>query len=848
MQKQARQQCREGEGEGSGKDSGKDSTLRTSARDTLVCRRSLQSRRKLRGRRAIRFAITRQDYGRYVLPELSSSPNLAIGVTGTCVECLGEEHQRFPARPRLQPPLSSLRCVMSLLQRSTSSTSSSSSVSGAKRARTANGNGTGAAAAAASAAAASASLMRAYRPLSAQTSAPVAGSSKSRTPSLAKKLLQRSPSYSPGSSLSPSPPPVAARSSSLLARQTSGSKANGASSFASRPPTGANGYSGAIAAAASSSSPPSLTRPASANSRTASPHQQHRVAVSAVDVSDDPFACDDDDPFAEATQPLNDEPSPRHPPPAARALSSSLARSASVSSGAGANSPSLARASSYSGAAASSSVIPAARTSDLSGAHREAMNDLQFLLDGLRSTMAAVTSDSTVKLVHKILGLEMEDADDGLASPAFSRSSSLNRKSSRSNLHNDISQLMLMRACDGFNALAALTPSTEELLVALHSASASASAAEHSRLAALLTVVALVASQDSEKLNAAHFSGRAAEVLFAIAMSPPAAASSSSPSSAAAATLTPTPASQPSASGSQSQGEESPSDGASNGGWSTLRQKRRPTSAKPLATARDLVQLLQRHQTALMESQRATERDLTGALVERQEQSRLMHLHALPSLSYCAILALTSMVENDTFVDHLLHSSESATEHVLQSLAEEIQECRQKLKLLAKQEPVRQLKPARSKKAAAAAAAAAPLPSYESQLLQHRLACCLSILECCMNHGASYIGIFSKLQLHSDSAAEPQPAMQLLFEVMLDFLPCLERRQQQALASNVSSDVPPSQLMFPVDDPAPIVPLLSLMRLLCNGSNRNEAGIASLTREYQLEGHDKVSALTLQGS
>lgn len=709
---------------------------------------------------------------------------------------------------------------------------------------------------AAAAAAPPAPLITAYRPLSAQS----ASGSKPRTPSLAKRLLQRSPSWSsPNSSasLSPSPPPVAARTHSLLARQTSGSAANGTSSFLSRPPTGmhSNGGSPSAAAASSSSaaaaaSPPSRTRPGSASSRTASPHL---VAFHVGEVSADPFACEEDepDPFGAATQPLDDEPSPRaHAPSAARALSSSLSRSASVSSsagagaGAGAASPTLSRAASYSGASASASAIPAAR-STLSGAQREAMDDLEFLLDGMRSAMASVRSDSSLKLMHKMLGLELEDAEDGLASPAaLSRSASLTRKPSRSN-GNEVSPLMLMRACDGFKTLTALMPSTEELLAAVQNTSAAESAAEHARLATLLTGVALAASQDGEKLNAAHFSGRAAEILFALAMASPSSVAANSCQSPAAASATPTPASQSCASGSQSQGDQSPSAAASNGGWGALRQKRRQASNKPLATANDLAQLFQRQQTALIESQRSTEMDLTGSLVERQEQSRLMHLVALPCLSYCALLALTSMAEDDTFVDHLLHSSGSATELVLQQLAGEIQECRHKLKQIAVQEPAPQPKPTRGKKAASAVA---PAPSYERQLLQHRLACCLSILECCMNHGASYIGIFSKLQLPSASDAEPQPASQLLFNTMLDFLPCLEQRQQQALVSKVSSDVPPSQLMLPVDDPAPVAPLLSLLRLLCNATNRNEAGIAVLTREYRLEGHDKVSLVQLSGT
>ncbi len=139
-----------------------------------------------------------------------------------------------------------------------------------------------------------------------------------------------------------------------------------------------------------------------------------------------------------------------------------------------------------------------------------------------------------------------------------------------------------------------------------------------------------------------------------------------------------------------------------------------------------------------------------------------------------------------------------------------------------------------------AAAAAAPMAaSSELLLLQHRLQCCMLLLENCLSLSAGHFQTFAGLSVKTAAGEPSESAMQLLLDCMLDALPQLEYRQNAPPRASPS----PSPLLLPSDAHS-ISTLLCILRILCNATNRNETGIASLNANYRVEGQE-VSWLLL---
>jgi len=374
-----------------------------------------------------------------------------------------------------------------------------------------------------------------------------------------------------------------------------------------RPPSGASASFAATAAAAAASTSAASAAPSAV--RPGLPRRLSANAGSRSSAAADPFGeeDDDDDPFgSSATQPLDDadEPSPRPLPPG---RASSLSRSAS---GAGAATAPVSAIAAVP-ARSSSNTAPSAgaagsshRQSDLSGLQRQQADELQFLLDGLQpSEPINVRATSAANLLRTVLGVQSAGAD---GDDSAHRRSQMQR-----------SDLVVMRSCDAFSALADAMPDPADI-----------ARADNELFATLFAGVSLVASQEAERSNAACFSTRGAELLFTLA-------TSASHDSATTSTLAP---------------EDSSKDDAPSAAYSTtIRQKRRPV--KPTVTASDLSRLLLCQQTELLDQQRAAEEATLGAPLEAKERSRQLHLQGLvsghntdgcaPARRGCVRLALT---------------------------------------------------------------------------------------------------------------------------------------------------------------------------------------------------------------
>jgi hypothetical protein len=126
--------------------------------------------------------------------------------------------------------------------------------------------------------------------------------------------------------------------------------------------------------------------------------------------------------------------------------------------------------------------------------------------------------------------------------------------------------------------------------------------------------------------------------------------------------------------------------------------------------------------------------------------------------------------------------------------------------------------------------------SSELLLLHHRLQCCMTLIENLSSTSAPFSSICS-MQLQTDNSGALS-AMQLLFDILTDYLPNMQLRQQPN-----PPETAPMQLLLPSADSHPIAPLLTLMRLFCNGTNRNDAGVTSVNQQYSVAGQQEVSLL-----
>ena len=215
-------------------------------------------------------------------------------------------------------------------------------------------------------------------------------------------------------------------------------------------------------------------------------------------------------------------------------------------------------------------------------------------------------------------------------------------------------------------------------------------------------------------------------------------------------------------------------------------------------------------------------------------------------------MSLASFSEEATFVQRLLHFADDAMQRVFLALAQQVESCGDKLRALERQREQSRAAssaPKSRRKAGAPPMAASPFPSSDWFLLQHRLHCCLTLLENCLCHGAGSFERFREVTL--PAAHDDQPgasAVQLLFSTLIDCLPALEQRQLRALEQPVNRDETASDLaassslslLLPATDADPIAPLLCLLRIFCNATNHNQAGIASINQSYLLSEQSQV--------
>lgn len=216
-------------------------------------------------------------------------------------------------------------------------------------------------------------------------------------------------------------------------------------------------------------------------------------------------------------------------------------------------------------------------------------------------------------------------------------------------------------------------------------------------------------------------------------------------------------------------------------------------------------------------------------------------------------MSLTSFSEEATFVQRLLHFSDDAMQRVFLALAQQVKSCGDKLRALERQHEQSRAAssvPKSRRNAGAPAVAASPFPSADWFLLQHRLHCCLTLLENCLCHESGCFERFREVTLPAANDGQPGvSAVQLLFSTLIDCLPALEQRQQRALEQPAKRDEPASDLfasssspslLLPATDADPIAPLLCLLRIFCNATNHNQAGIASINQSYPLAEQSQV--------
>lgn len=218
-------------------------------------------------------------------------------------------------------------------------------------------------------------------------------------------------------------------------------------------------------------------------------------------------------------------------------------------------------------------------------------------------------------------------------------------------------------------------------------------------------------------------------------------------------------------------------------------------------------------------------------------------------------MSLTAFSEEPTFVQRLLHFADDAMQRVFLALTQQIKHCGDKLREMERQHEQSKAvssapKSRRSGGAPSMAAAASSFPSSDWFLHHHRLHCCLTLLENCLCNDADCFQRFREVTLPASNDGQPGiSAAQLLFSTLIDCLPALERRQQRALersldrdhaASDLAASSSPSPLLFPATDADSIAPMLSLLRIFCNATNHNQAGIASMNQSYPLSDQSQV--------
>jgi len=684
---------------------------------------------------------------------------------------------------------------------------------GLKRARSVSTSGGGGSAGAVGAEDAAEPVLVAYRPLSS------ASSSSGRRPSssLQAPLLSRSNSLQQparsvlsqsSSGSSPSPPPPSHR---ILVAPAAGVRPG-----LQRPPSGASASFIAAAASAATAASSSAAKPAAPlPARRLSSSNGNRADL---DIVDDPFADgdDDDDPFGNAgTQPLDEPDSPLPASSATAPPRRTLSRTASSSSAAASATPGHASSNVVLSVLSSPTLTAGERPQLLHGRHRQLLDDIQFLLDGLAPTASAsVRASTAAQLLSTILDVQP---------PSEAHAMAPQQRSSRAG-ENCRDALMCLRSSNSYSALADLMPDAAVIRLP-----------DNEVFATLFASVALVASQDAEHGNAAFFSARGAELLFTMAFHQADASSKATASSAAAY---------------GSQGDDAPAATAASAtplsaGPGVLRQKRR--QAKPTVTPLNLRSVLRQHQALLLQQNNddaAAEQDA----VDRR--SLELHLQALEadSWAYSSLQALTAFSADASFARRLLQFADDAGERVLRAVLQELHSVRQQLIAAQAAVPRPAATSARGKKKAPAAAAdtASVPPSSDLFLLQHRLQRLLALLENLLGVGGDVFSRFASLRVGDADSKDAQStsALQLLLEILLDCEPNIERRQQTAVADQAAASADEKDaahtatehLLLPSAEPHSVVPLLTILRVLCNATNHDAAAAESMNVRYALQG------------
>jgi hypothetical protein len=225
-----------------------------------------------------------------------------------------------------------------------------------------------------------------------------------------------------------------------------------------------------------------------------------------------------------------------------------------------------------------------------------------------------------------------------------------------------------------------------------------------------------------------------------------------------------------------------------------------------------------------------------------------------------SLLALAAFSDDERFVRRLLSECTADAQHVLQTIMMQVQRSLKHIRvlhqehkqLLAQHEAaVAASAVSKPKRSSASRGSPPPLspPVYSADfyLSQHRLLCCLTILENATHHDAVYFERMCELRIDtgaaaadamSDASSAPHSmsGAQLLFDVLAFYRPNIVAHQSRASPDVASALSAMSSSLFPSMDDAPIAHIFSLLRLMVNVTNRNAFGIRTINAKYMLHG------------